>query len=162
MADLPKHLYCPTVKPARAGCVLANVVCPINNKCDEGPSEHRGLNSPALQCKLMRTVRASRGGTAREATSDELKHLRSEALALKAAIAGLTRDNRLLKSMLAEPLVNQAPIGSKYLTTDKAAKIPAAAGQQSNMTMPSEEFCQLNLASDASQEYIVSCISPAF
>ena len=33
----------------------------------------------------------------REATSDEVRHLRSEALALKEAVADLTLDNRLLK-----------------------------------------------------------------
>jgi transposase len=37
------------------------------------------------------------GDTAREATSDEVKQLRSEASALKEAIADLTLDNRLLK-----------------------------------------------------------------
>ena len=37
------------------------------------------------------------GDTAREATSDEVRHLRSEALALKEAVADLTLDNRLLK-----------------------------------------------------------------
>ena len=43
------------------------------------------------------------GDTAREATSDEVRHLRSEALALKEAVADLTRDNRLLKkSMIAD------------------------------------------------------------
>ncbi len=43
------------------------------------------------------------GDTAREATSDEVKHLRSEALALKEAVADLTLDNRLLKkSMIAD------------------------------------------------------------
>ena len=42
------------------------------------------------------------GDTAREATSDEVRHLRSEALALKEAVADLTLDNRLLKkSMIA-------------------------------------------------------------
>ena len=34
------------------------------------------------------------GDTAREATSDEVRHLRSEALALKEAVADLTLDNR--------------------------------------------------------------------
>ncbi len=43
------------------------------------------------------------GDTAREATSDEVRHLRSEALALKEAVADLTLDNRLLKkSMIAD------------------------------------------------------------
>ena len=43
------------------------------------------------------------GDTAREATSDEVRHLRREALALKEAIADLTIDNRLLKkSMIAD------------------------------------------------------------
>ena len=43
------------------------------------------------------------GDTAREATSDEVRHLRREALALKEAIADLTLDNRLLKkSMIAD------------------------------------------------------------
>ncbi len=43
------------------------------------------------------------GDTAREATSDEVKQLRSEALALKEAVADLTLDNRLLKkSMIAD------------------------------------------------------------
>ena len=37
------------------------------------------------------------GDTAREATSDEVRHLRSEALALKEAVADLTLDSRLLK-----------------------------------------------------------------
>lgn len=37
------------------------------------------------------------GDTAREVTSDEVRHLRSEALAHKEAIADLTLDNRLLK-----------------------------------------------------------------
>ena len=37
------------------------------------------------------------GDTAREATSDEVRHLRSAALALKEAVADLTLDNRLLK-----------------------------------------------------------------
>ena len=43
------------------------------------------------------------GDTAREATSDEVRHLCSEALALKEAVADLTLDNRLLKkSMIAD------------------------------------------------------------
>ncbi len=43
------------------------------------------------------------GDTAREATSDEVRNLRSEALALKEAVADLTLDNRLLKkSMIAD------------------------------------------------------------
>ena len=43
------------------------------------------------------------GDTAREATSDEVRHLRSEALALKEAVADLTLDNRLLKkNMIAD------------------------------------------------------------
>ena len=43
------------------------------------------------------------GDTAREATSDEVRNLRSEALALKEAVAELTLDNRLLKkSMIAD------------------------------------------------------------
>jgi transposase len=43
------------------------------------------------------------GDTAREATSDEVRHLRSEALALKEVVAELTLDNRLLKkSMIAD------------------------------------------------------------
>ena len=43
------------------------------------------------------------GDTAREATSDEVKQLRSEALALKEAVADLTLDNRLLKkNMIAD------------------------------------------------------------
>jgi len=43
------------------------------------------------------------GDTAREATSDEVRHLRSEASALKEAVADLTLDNRLLKkSMIAD------------------------------------------------------------
>ena len=40
------------------------------------------------------------GDTAREATSDEVRHLRREALALKEAIADLTLDNRLLKKSM--------------------------------------------------------------
>ncbi len=43
------------------------------------------------------------GDTTREATSDEVKHLRREALALKEAVADPTLDNRLLKkSMIAD------------------------------------------------------------
>ena len=43
------------------------------------------------------------GDTAREATSDEVRNLRGEALALKEAVADLTLDNRLLKkSMIAD------------------------------------------------------------
>ena len=43
------------------------------------------------------------GGTARAATSDEVKDLRREAQALKEAVADLTLENRLLKkSMLAD------------------------------------------------------------
>lgn len=43
------------------------------------------------------------GDTAREATSNEVRHLRSEASALKEAVADLTLDNRLLKkSMIAD------------------------------------------------------------
>ncbi len=43
------------------------------------------------------------GDTAREATSDEVRHLRREALALKEVVAELTLDNRLLKkSMIAD------------------------------------------------------------
>ena len=43
------------------------------------------------------------GDTTREATSDEVRHLRSEAVALKEAVADLTLDNRLLKkSMIAD------------------------------------------------------------
>ena len=43
------------------------------------------------------------GDAAREATSDEVRHLRSEARALKEAVADLTLDNRLLKkSMIAD------------------------------------------------------------
>ncbi len=37
------------------------------------------------------------GDTAREATSDEVKHLRSEATALKETLAELLMENRLLK-----------------------------------------------------------------
>ena len=40
------------------------------------------------------------GDTTREATSDEVRHLRSEALALKEAVADLTLDNRLLKKSM--------------------------------------------------------------
>jgi len=40
------------------------------------------------------------GDTAREATSDEVRHLRSEALALKEAVADLTLDSRLLKKIM--------------------------------------------------------------
>ncbi len=43
------------------------------------------------------------GDTAREATSDEVRQLSREALALKEAVADLTLDNRLLKkSMIAD------------------------------------------------------------
>ncbi len=43
------------------------------------------------------------GDTAREATSDEVRQLRREAMALKEAVADLTLDNRLLKkSMIAD------------------------------------------------------------
>ena len=43
------------------------------------------------------------GDTAREATSDEVKHLRSEASALKETLAELLMENRLLKkSMLGD------------------------------------------------------------
>ena len=40
------------------------------------------------------------GDTAREATSDEVRHLRSEALALKEVVADLTLENRLLKKSM--------------------------------------------------------------
>ena len=40
------------------------------------------------------------GDTAREATSDEVRHLRHEALALKEAVADLTLENRLLKKSM--------------------------------------------------------------
>ena len=42
------------------------------------------------------------GDTAREATSDEVKQLRSEATALKATLAELLMENRLLKKAGAE------------------------------------------------------------
>ncbi len=40
------------------------------------------------------------GDAAREATSDEVRHLRSEALALKEVVAELTLENRLLKKSM--------------------------------------------------------------
>ena len=40
------------------------------------------------------------GDTAREATSDEVRHLRHEALALKEVVAELTLDTRLLKKSM--------------------------------------------------------------
>ena len=40
------------------------------------------------------------GDTAREATSEEVRHLRREAAALKEAVADLTLDNRLLKKSM--------------------------------------------------------------
>jgi transposase len=40
------------------------------------------------------------GDTAREATSDEVKSLRREAVALKEAVADLTLENRLLKKSM--------------------------------------------------------------
>ena len=40
------------------------------------------------------------GDTAREATSDEVRHLRHEALALKEVVAELTLENRLLKKSM--------------------------------------------------------------
>jgi transposase len=40
------------------------------------------------------------GDTAREATSDEVRHLRHEALALKEVVADLTLENRLLKKSM--------------------------------------------------------------
>ncbi len=40
------------------------------------------------------------GDTAREATSDEVKGLRREALALKEVVADLTLENRLLKKSM--------------------------------------------------------------
>ncbi len=40
------------------------------------------------------------GGTAREATSDEVKGLRKEAVALKEVVAELTLENRLLKKSM--------------------------------------------------------------
>lgn len=40
------------------------------------------------------------GDTAREATSDEVKHLRSEATALKETVAELLMENRLLKKSM--------------------------------------------------------------
>ena len=40
------------------------------------------------------------GDTAREATSDEVRHLRREALALKEVVAELTLENRLLKKSM--------------------------------------------------------------
>ena len=40
------------------------------------------------------------GDTAREATSDEVRHLRRESLALKEVVAELTLENRLLKKSM--------------------------------------------------------------
>ena len=40
------------------------------------------------------------GDAAREATSDEVRHLRRESLALKEAVADLTLENRLLKKSM--------------------------------------------------------------
>ena len=40
------------------------------------------------------------GDSAREATSDEVRHLRRESLALKEAVADLTLENRLLKKSM--------------------------------------------------------------
>ncbi len=40
------------------------------------------------------------GDTAREATSDEVKQLRSESIALKEAVADLLMENRLLKKSM--------------------------------------------------------------
>ena len=40
------------------------------------------------------------GDTARQATSPEVKHLRSEAMALKECVADLTLENRLLKKSM--------------------------------------------------------------
>jgi len=40
------------------------------------------------------------GDTAREATSDEVRHLRHESLALKEVVAELTLENRLLKKSM--------------------------------------------------------------
>ena len=42
------------------------------------------------------------GDTARAATSDEVKHLRRESAALKAVVADLTLENRLLKKSMME------------------------------------------------------------
>ena len=42
------------------------------------------------------------GDTARAATSDEVKHLRREATALKEVVADLTLENRLLKKSMIE------------------------------------------------------------
>jgi transposase len=42
------------------------------------------------------------GDTARAATSDEVKHLRREATALKEVVADLTLENRLLKKSMTE------------------------------------------------------------
>ena len=44
------------------------------------------------------------GDTARQATSPEVKELRSEAMALKECVADLTLENRLLKKRMARPV----------------------------------------------------------
>ena len=49
---------------------------------------------------LEASKRRLAGDTARQATSPEIKDLRSESLALKEAVADLTLENRLLKKSM--------------------------------------------------------------
>ena len=62
---------------------------------------HEGINSNVYYRWSKEMLEAGKkrlsGDTAREATSDEVKQLRSEATTLKATLAELLMENRLLK-----------------------------------------------------------------
>jgi transposase len=61
------------------------------------------------------------GDTARQATSDEVKDLRAEALALKEVVADLTLENRLLKNVWPAPFAR----GLKLARSGLAQTYPA-------------------------------------
>ena len=65
---------------------------------------HRQSDSATKTVRDIRRLEAGKkrlaGDTAREATSDEVKGLRREALALKEVVAELTLENRLLKKSM--------------------------------------------------------------
>jgi transposase len=61
-------------------------------------SQYYGWSKEFLEAGKRRLA----GDTARAATSDEVKHLRREATALKEVVADLTLENRLLKKSMTE------------------------------------------------------------
>ena len=68
------------------------------------------------------------GDTARQATSPEVKELRSESAALKEMVAELTLENRLLKkSMIGDEVGSICP---RSLTTTAATSSPGSSAQR--------------------------------